>query len=227
MFIKVVFFVIPSFCAFASFLIKRRFPITEDMVEQIRLGCAKQAKGKPAYDPVTKTMRHVPFYINDMTALPFVWKLDVFFIDQLLLIEKDITMKTTSGRTAITSHLKKIFIGMSVAAVTFFGITAMSLALGFMSENSTSWVPSFAVILCGMSTTGSYFAYKRYLGAKELLDNQETWAQIQLLLPTVIEHRRGKVSFQNATDSDEEMIRKQSTSQSLSPIPVMYVFFKH
>eukprot|EP01059_Diplonema_ambulator_P005950 TRINITY_DN15713_c0_g1_i1.p1 TRINITY_DN15713_c0_g1~~TRINITY_DN15713_c0_g1_i1.p1 ORF type:complete len:460 (+),score=33.20 TRINITY_DN15713_c0_g1_i1:88-1380(+) len=175
-FIQVVFFVIPTICSFASYLIKRGFPITEAMGELIREGCTKHAQNLPAYDPLRGTVHILPWYLTEPGILESaVWKLDVFTLKQLELFQADAERCSFAGRVSVEQSILWRFRRLLGLGVVLLLTTLVSLSLGWIAHPTTSWVPSCSVVFCVMSFVAAAFHHSRLVTARELLEAPDTW----------------------------------------------------
>lgn len=160
-FIKIVFFVIPSFLSIGSFFIKRKFPInSREITTKITEGVALHMKGSPAVDPVTgKTVQLLKITDEERRVS---WDLDCFFPAQLR------TMTSKGGIDQVTAGIRtnrnRFIMGLSLFAC----VTIVTIAIGGLGNDKISWIPAFSIILCGLCLTGTGFQHIRLQTAERL-----------------------------------------------------------
>ncbi|KAJ9450701.1 putative xylose-proton symporter [Diplonema papillatum] len=201
LYMKGIFYFLPAICALASFAIKRKFPLTDDMMHKVRDGCALSMKGKPSRDPITGRIRRPPGYAKDPEVLAnAVWKLDCFFGRQLELFRKDVREGGPAGRLEVARGLKtQFYYGVTGCAASFAAGVA-SLGLGLIHDPITSWLPTLSVTLLAGFAVASVVARYRMAAADELLDDPTVWNTCRAVLDELIEHREG-VDAKHAHDA--------------------------
>eukprot|EP01064_Diplonema_japonicum_P014020 TRINITY_DN2153_c0_g3_i2.p1 TRINITY_DN2153_c0_g3~~TRINITY_DN2153_c0_g3_i2.p1 ORF type:complete len:942 (+),score=226.61 TRINITY_DN2153_c0_g3_i2:4526-7351(+) len=195
LYMEAIFYGLPTFCALLSFYIKSKFPLTDEMMPAVREGCALHMQGRPARDPITGKIHKLPSFAKDEHLMNAVWKLDNFFIGQLEMLLQDANHNTphgsTGGRVKLVTQLNSLVRWCMLGSVVSGGIVIGSLATGLIHSQTTSWIPTFCVILFGMCAAATAFNRARLLTAKELLDRPLVWSQCRVVLNEVIDYRNG------------------------------------
>jgi Na+/melibiose symporter-like transporter len=169
MFIKFVFFVLPTVFSLASFFVKNKFPIkTEKQMTQVAEGVALHMKGLPALDPLSNRMVSL-FPFKDQEEVKLSWGLDCFYVEQLKLL-------SNKGPNALVSEMKKSLWISGFWGVFFFLLTVASASAGALDTPSVAWIPSLTVIMMGIFLCASFVNWYRVQTAthytKEPMDQE-------------------------------------------------------
>ena len=190
---EALFYGLPTLCTLLSYYIKRGFPLTDDLMTLIRDGCALHMQGRPARDPVTGRIHRRPSYAGDEKLLRnAVWKLENFSTTHLEWLVNDLSAPSeSSGRQKLITEMKKVTNCWIATAILSLAVTIFSLLTDLIHSQTTSWIPSFSVVIFSLSVMFTIINKHRSKTAEQLLEVPVIWSDCKYILKEFIIHRTG------------------------------------
>lgn len=191
-----------------------RFPIDEKIAEEILIGTALHMEGKPAEDPITN--KSVSIFEVNKEQESFVWDLDNFFLDQLKLLQSNMTgevVKQLNKNVFMFSSGIVVFLSLCLYGVFTGGKDIDGNTTSMLYDAQLKVVPVLSVIAFGLCLTGTLFNLMRLNTAKRLHNAGEFNTADKDLLDKWVSHREGS----NPTEAINHGVHSRGISMTIDP----------